>query len=334
MTSSWTPGLRNKLIAGFVFGLVVVIALLLASDARALGRQLEGFNWVVLPAALALTLFNYALRFLKWHYYLHVIGVRGIGVVESAALFVGGFTLAVSPGKAAEVLKSVVLKEMTGTPVSRSAPVVLAERLSDGLAMLLLASAGVLVYPRYWPAFAAVLGVLLLGIVVVQIRPLARHLLQAAGRLPLLRRFAVELEAFYESSYDLLTLKNLALAIGLGVVSWAGEGVAFYLILQELGLPAGGELLFQAVFILAFATIVGAVSGLPGGLGAAEASVGAMLVALVGLDRPTAGAATLLIRFCTLWFGVTLGLIALLAFRRRLFPQARPADGYLPELNE
>jgi uncharacterized membrane protein YbhN (UPF0104 family) len=31
-----------------------------------------------------------------------------------------------------------------------------------------------------------------------------------------------------------------------------------------------------------------------------------------------AGAATLVIRFCTLWFGVIVGLIALLAFAPRL----------------
>jgi uncharacterized protein (TIRG00374 family) len=240
--------------------------------------------------------------------------------VDSAALFVGGFTLAVSPGKAAEVLKGVVLKGMTGTPVSQSVPVVLAERLSDGLAMLILASAGVVAYPQYWPAFAAVLGLLLLGIMLVQIRPLALRLLQFAGRLPLVSRFADQLESFYESSYQLLQLKNLAMAVGLGTISWAGEGIAFYLILLGLGLTPSAELLFQAIFILAFSTIVGAVSGLPGGLGAAEVSVGAMLQALVNLGRGIAGTATLLIRFCTLWFGVALGLITLLLSRQRLFP--------------
>jgi uncharacterized protein (TIRG00374 family) len=237
------------------------------------------------------------------------------------ALFVAGFTMAVSPGKVAEVLKSVVLKQMVGTPVSRSAPVVLAERLSDGLAMLLLASAGVVAYPQYWPIFALVVGGLLIGIVIVQIRPLALQLLGLIGRIPLVSRFASELETFYESSYELLKLRNLAFAVGLGTVSWAGEGVAFYLILLGLGLPPSADLLFQAIFILAFSTIIGAVSGLPGGLGAAEVSVGAMLQSLVGLGRSLAGTATLLIRFCTLWFGVLLGLFSLIIFRRRLFAQ-------------
>jgi uncharacterized protein (TIRG00374 family) len=297
-----------------------MVGLLLYADVQQLGRQLEMFRWGLLPLALGLTLLNYALRFLKWHFYLHLIGVSDIRVLDSMALFVGGFTLAISPGKVAEVLKSVVLREMTGTPVSQSVPVVLAERLSDGLAMLLLASAGVVVYPQYWPAFLAVVVVLVVGIIMVQIRPLALWLLGLAGRLPLVSRFAAELGTFYESSYELLKLRNLAVAVGLGTISWAGEGIAFYLILLGLGLPPTTDLLFQAVFVLAFSTIVGALSGLPGGLGAAEASVGAMLQALVGLERGTAGAATLLVRFCTLWFGVSLGLAVLLLFRRRLFP--------------
>jgi uncharacterized protein (TIRG00374 family) len=313
-----TPDLKKKLIIGFVFGLVVLLGLLVYTDVQELSNHLEHFNWIILVPALSLTLFNYLLRFFKWHFYLHLIGVKNMRWRDSMALFVSGFTLAVSPGKAAEVLKSVVLKGMTGTPLSRSVPVVLAERLTDGFAMLLLASGGVVLYPDYWPAFAAVLGAMVCGVIVIQIRPLSLWLLQLVGRLPFLTRLSKDLLSFYESSYQLLKLKNLALAVLLGVISWAGEGVAFYLILLGLGLQPGTTLLFQAIFILSFATIVGAVSGLPGGLGAAEASVGAMLQALAGLDRGLAGTATLLIRFCTLWFGVGLGLVTLMVFRRLL----------------
>jgi uncharacterized protein (TIRG00374 family) len=81
--------------------------------------------------------------------------------------------------------------------------------------------------------------------------------------------------------------------------------------------PGGGETLSLAVFILAFSTVVGAVSALPGGLGAAEASIAGMLTLLLGLPGETAAAATLLIRFATLWFGVALGL-TIWAFSRGL----------------
>ena len=48
----------------------------------------------------------------------------------------------------------------------------------------------------------------------------------------------------------------------------------------------------------------GSASLSPGGLGSAEASSAALLVAVTHTQLTTAVAATLLIRLCTLWFGV------------------------------
>jgi len=82
-----------------------------------------------------------------------------------------------------------------------------------------------------------------------------------------------------------------------------------YLVLIGLGVEASTNTFFMAVFILSFSTVVGAVSALPGGIGAAEASITGMLALLVGLSAGTSATATLLIRFATLWFGVGLGLV-------------------------
>ena len=311
---------RNKLVIGFVFGLTVVVGVLLYADLTQVVASLERFTWAYLPLILGLTLANYVLRFTKWHFYLRIVGLTNISIADSLLVFVGGFTMVLTPGKLGELLKSVALKEMTDAPISRTAPVVMAERLTDGLAMLLLATAGVAANPRYLPLFFIVLGALVGGVVVIQFRPLATRLLTLAARLPLLSRFAQSLHAFYDSSFELLRLENLALGVGLGATSWALEGLAFYLVLTGLGLDPSTTLLGHAVFILSFATIVGALSALPGGLGAAEASIGAMLGLVVGLDRSLAGTATLLIRFCTLWFAVSLGLVVLVFFRQRLFP--------------
>jgi uncharacterized protein (TIRG00374 family) len=218
------------------------------------------------------------------------------------------------------------LKNLTGAGYARTLPVVAAERLSDALACALLASIGVLPYPNYWPAFAGILAVLVGGIMVIQIRPLSLWLLSVAEHLPLVSRFAHSLREFYESSFELLSLKNLAVAVGLGTVSWAGEGAAFCLMLKGLGLQVTTTLLLQAIFILAFSVIVGGASTLPGGLGAAEVSLAGMLAFVVGLPRGLAASAALLIRFCTLWFGVTLGFVVLALYRQRLF-ESQPAEG-------
>jgi uncharacterized protein (TIRG00374 family) len=75
--------------------------------------------------------------------------------------------------------------------------------------------------------------------------------------------------------------------------------------------------------VLAVSTLVGSASTLPGGLGAAEASITALLLLTVTSDHAVAAAATLLIRLATLWFGVTLGLIAWAA-TPRLWKRAEP----------
>jgi uncharacterized protein (TIRG00374 family) len=313
--------LRDKLILGFILGLIVIVAVLLYADVAQVIASLERFRWGYLPLILGLTLLNYALRFVKWHVYLRLIDVHNISLLDSLLVFVGGFTMVMTPGKVGELVKSVALKEMTGTSISRTAPVIIAERLSDGLAMLLLAASGITANPRYVPLFLLVLAALSTGVIVIQFRPLALWLLTGLGRLPIASRFAHSFRAFYDSSYELLRLRNLAFAVGIGTVSWAFEGVAFYLVLVGLGIEPSITLLGQAIFILSFATIVGAVSALPGGLGAAEASIGAMLGWVVGLDRSLAGTATLLIRFFTLWFAVLLGLTVVIIFRDRLLPR-------------
>ena len=84
-----------------------------------------------------------------------------------------------------------------------------------------------------------------------------------------------------------------------------------------LGVAGTPLLLLQATFIFAASTLLGLVSLLPGGLGASEASSAALLVLLVGLTNGPASVATLIIRFCTLWFGVGLGVAALVWFGQR-----------------
>jgi uncharacterized protein (TIRG00374 family) len=317
--------LLRRLAWGLLFGFLVFLVLALISDLRQVSRHILTFRWGLYPLVLGLTLFNYSLRFVKWHYYLGQVGVRTLPAPDSLRLFVGGFPLAVTPGKVGEALKAVWLKAQTGLPIPRGLSVVVAERISDGLAVLGLATVGVIAYPQYWPAFASVLAGLVGLIVISQIRPLALALLGLGEKLPLVRRLIPALREFYEGSFAVFRPRATLFAVGLGAISWLGEGIGFYLILVGLGVPASWQTLSIAVFVLSFSTVVGAVSTLPGGLGAAEASIAGMLILLLGLESGLAAAATLLIRFATLWFGVSLGLLVWAATPRLLGLAADPA---------
>jgi uncharacterized protein (TIRG00374 family) len=310
--------LQGKIIASLLLGLAVVVVIGLASDLREVARDLRAFQWDLLPAILGLTALNYLLRWLKWEYYLRRLrcGER-VGRLDSGLIFTSGMVMAVTPGKLGEVFKSYLLRRVNGTPVTRSAPIVLAERLTDGLAMLLLMALGLTLYPPARPIFALLVLGTLLGILVLQFRELSLALINGTARLPLGTKLAPRLLTVYESTRELLDWRVLLVSTLISVVSWGFECVAFYYVLVGLGSAGTPLLLLQATFIFAASTLFGLVSFLPGGLGVSEVSSVGLLVAIVGMAASSATTATILIRFCTLWFGVLLGAIALAWFGRR-----------------
>lgn len=301
--------ITRRLLPGLVLGFIVLIGLALLGDLREVSRSLLSFRWEYFLAALGFTLVNYALRFVKWHYYIRQIGVRNLGWKQSLRLFVAGFPLAVTPGKVGEALKGVWLNRTSNVPIGRGVSVVLAERISDGLAVMTLSTLGVFAYPQYRLAFLIILSALLVVIIVSQIRPAALFLIGLGEKMPLINRLAHQLREFYEGSFALFRPGAILLAVSLGAISWLGEGIGLYYILLGLGVRPGFDVMATAIFVLSFSTAIGAASAMPGGLGAAEGTIAVMLPLTLDVQPAIAASATLLIRMATLWFGVGLGLI-------------------------
>ena len=127
-----------------------------ASDLPRLADSLRRWQWQYLPLVLAAVLANYALRFLRWHFYLRVTAIAGVSTGDSLAIFLSGFSLTMTPGKLGEVLKSFLLRQVADVPVSYSASLVFAERLTDVLAMVLLAAVGLGAFQMGWQPLALV----------------------------------------------------------------------------------------------------------------------------------------------------------------------------------
>lgn len=268
---------------------------------------------LIVPVVL-LTTWNYVLRWLRWNYYLHILGVDGVDYMPSALVFLSGFAMGLTPGKSGEVTKSYWLREIAGprrAPLARTAPIVFAERLVDGIAMLLLATSGLINFRFGALALLGVAAAAVAAVALIQARPLVHRVLDLVRGRPRLARAAEVAETMYDSARELLTWPRLALAVGVGMLSWGGECLALYVILLGLGATPGLELANQATFALAAGSLVGSASLLPGGIGAAEGTVAAVLDLVARQPRDVAAAATLLIRVCTLWFGVALGAASL-----------------------
>lgn len=338
---------RNQIFLGLLLILGLYILLLVIFDSQGqlsaedgAFAQIRDFPWwLVIPIATT-QFFVIAFRFLEWHYYLGVIGARDkISLFDSIIIFVTAFTMVVSPGKSAEVIKAALLKSKTGVSIARSTPVVLAERIVDGLAVIIivfvalfvagdqlnLGAYGAIDYDLLSRSLIYTSMLLIVGgLIVIQIRPLAVFLLKVLGYIPLLRRLQQPLTDFYESSREIFHLRHVIpmTIIGVGVYVWSIAG--FVIILYGFGLEMSWQLALQAAFIAGVVSAIGAFSFVPNGAGVTEISTQGMLLALVAPLQPMvtpamAAAIALLTGLFLKWFRVFLGLVVGIIFRKRLF---------------
>ena len=304
-----------RIILGVAAGVAVYVGFSIWADARSVGRALADFRWSIAAGAIGLAFLNYLVRFGRWHYYLKVLGLS-VPAGHSFLVFLGGFSLTVTPGKLGEVVKALLLRESHGIAAARTAPIVVAERLTDLMGLLLLACVGIFTYeadPRFLVIGA---GLIVFGLVVISVEPIAMFFLRVLAKMPGLRKVTPKLEEAYRTTAALLRPAPLALGVALSTVSWFFECTAFWAVVHGF---AGATVGIQAAtFIYASMTIAGALSFLPGGLGVTEAGMLAMLGELGhGCGRSVAAAATFVTRLCTLWFAVVIGIAALLIFARR-----------------
>lgn len=315
--------LLRRTAIGVAIGIVLYVAVTLWLGVEELGETLSSFGWPMLAAALGLSCVNYLLRFWKWELCLGWLNVRGDGPDDAPSLsrarslqiYVAGLSMSVTPGKVGEVLRSLLLKASDGVSFSRTAPIVVADRMTDLIALVILSLVGILDYQEYLPYVAATLVLVVAGVVVLGTPRLSGALLAACSRLPLVGTSFSKAGAMVESAAVLLSLRPLAILSVLSVAGWGMECVGYWLILHGFfGVEAS---LGLCTFLWAATTLIGALSFLPGGLGATEASLGVLVGRLaVGVTQPIAVASTLLIRAATLWWGELVGAVALVTLMR------------------
>ncbi|MBA3703232.1 MAG: flippase-like domain-containing protein, partial [Rubrobacteraceae bacterium] len=128
--------LRRNIVLALAMGAAVYLTLAVFSDLDKLAAALDSFDYALIPAILGLVALSYVVRFLRWTYYLRVLKVS-VPMGINAAIFTSGLSMTISPGKLGEVLKSVFVRRVTGAPIARTAPAVVAERATDGTGMVL-----------------------------------------------------------------------------------------------------------------------------------------------------------------------------------------------------
>lgn len=252
----------------------------------------------------------YLWRFGRWEYTLRCFGYR-VPRRHHLAVYLSGLALTATPGKSGEVFRTALLLQQ-GVRAPHSLAAFVVDRATDVLGMCLLgflASCllGQTIAWAWWGAFAA----LLLGsracahlLLHPQTGAWLTRLERAWRRLPVKGGQAV-LEAWAE-------LWRLPRVTSFSVVAMLAYGTqalvfAWFCHLAGIGVPVAA-----CVLIFVQATLFGAASMLPAGLGAMEAALVLQLTER-GAGYGVALSLAISIRLVTLWLGMAVGALSLLA---------------------
>jgi uncharacterized protein (TIRG00374 family) len=277
---------------------------------------------------LSLSLLNYLLRAARWEVFTRALRLD-VPWSRNLLYYFAGFSMTTTPGKAGEALRLWLIERCHGYGYQRSAPMFVADRLNDMIAVLLLGLIGVGAFSRYADATLAS-GVALFVVVIAFFRPqvllgLIGMLYKIAGRRR--PRLFSALRQTVRGTASLFVFRVFGAGLVMALIGWFAEAFSLYLLLGQFGAVVT---LQQVIFIFTFAMSAGTLAMLPGGLGGTEAVMIGLLKA-IGVEFETAVAATAIIRLTTLWYAVVLGFItlpfAMRLARRRGVPLAVEAAG-------
>ena len=299
---------KSKMLIPLLFFAAFVVGILGIAAATGWEETVSAFTRLTslqLGILLALSLVNYFFRCLRWHIYTRAMNIN-LTFLSDVRHYIGGFALTATPGRIGELIRLRWIWGETGRKPDSTGSLVLVDRAAD------LTAVGLVLVAAIGFSAAGIKGGWSVAIISLALAWLATRptLFRGAisigwrivGRFPrffaMLRRAANGLKIFSKPSVLIPTTIC-------GMIGWTAEGYAFYLLLDWLGADIAPT---TALAIFFFAMLSGSASGLPGGIGGAEAAMIALLT-LFDVPLEIALPATAIIRITTLWFAIAVGLL-------------------------
>jgi uncharacterized protein (TIRG00374 family) len=253
------------------------------------------------------------LRYFRWLWLLRRAGYE-VRWLDGLLAYFSGFAFTASPGKVGELLRIHYFAKL-GVPPSIVLGAFIYERLFDLVTVLVFAIA----YTSH--ITLQIVGLLFVGSVVIAVTILAiqyeriqklailanaRHYPRLAALIRTVANGLLECRRWQ-------TPTDLLFSAILGTLAWALTSFCLVYLLLHLNVVAWDIRLFG---IYPLAMLVGAASLLPGGIGSTETAL-VVLLKHQNISLVTSGLCAVVVRMCTLWLAMILGLSSMFLFEVR-----------------
>jgi len=298
----------NRIYLIIIASITIYSIFLVYSDLNFVYDKITNFKFELVFFIFPIIFCSWLVLFLRWILLLKTENIK-IPLKDNFLIFLGGYALAITPGKTGELIKSLIMKKKFNISRSRTVPIIFLERFYDIIGALVVAILGITTLgTEFIPIIIIASAFLLLIFFIIHSKKMFSLLIQFFNRISFFSKFVTPIE----NSQNILKKSSLGktalISSSLTIIYRLIESFAIYLILLGFGIDVIDYI--QVVTIYAASIILGNLSLIPGGLGVTEGTL-AGLFSFRGIELSTAIVLAIVIRLFTLWSAVSLGFVAL-----------------------
>ena len=312
--------LDNRLILILVAVVGIYAIFLFTSDFGIVLEKISNFKINYLPLILFFVSASWIPLIIKWHFLLKNSEVD-VPLTKSIAVFFAGVAFEITPGQIGTLIKSQILKTTSNIPRTKTAAIVLVEKIYDLIGAILASIIGIVILGMDF--YLIIIAILVLAIIFFFMfyRPASEIFFKRVTKTKFFSKYIDDISEFHAIFQKSTNVKVATICILLGVVYWFIISTAAYYTLLAFDVNVLDYLTILAIYTTSI--LLGAISFIPAGIGITEGSIVGLLT-LNGIDVSTALILSVMIRVLTLWFSVCVGFIALkftgaLSFRKNSF---------------
>ena len=299
--------LDNRLILVLVAVVGVYAIFLFMSDFGIVLEKISNFKIYYLPLILLLVTVSWIPLIIRWQFLLKTSEIY-IPFTKSILVYLSGSALQITPGQIGELIKAQILKTGFNIPRTKTAPVVLVEKVYDLIGAIIASIIGIIILELEIYLIVFAIFVLDLIFFFIYYKSAFEFFVKRIIKMKFFSKYTENILESYEIIKKITTPQIAIRSISLSITYWFIVSIAVYYTLLAFDIDILNYLKVLSIFTTS--TILGAITFIPGGIGVTEGSIAGFFT-LEGIHMSTALVLSVMIRIVTLWYNVSIGFIAL-----------------------
>lgn len=295
------------IIIGFAASFGVFVAVALFGGFSEVLKTLSSVNPYIYLLAFVCVFTSYIARFFKWDYLTRKLELK-VAKTKNFLIYLSTNAMNITPGGIGSVVAAYSLKKVTNKKFIDIVPIITIDLFTDFFGFAIFAIVISLYIGKFF-IYVIILDAILVLPFLFLLSPWIFNKFKTKKKKGRITNLILKYGSrYYIAQNKMNKPKTYLFSLLYTMPADFLNSMALYFSLLAIGIKP--KVIFST-FIFSVAQITGMVSTLPGGVGAADATFVALLKAQLHLSSTLSSAVTIMARLAYLWFGVGVGVIAL-----------------------